>query len=102
MDMGADIELFGSPDRTLLDFCLWGCMESKVYKRKVDTPEEFLARILVAAACINKCEDQPDEKHAIFAHDLRSALRLAVGFLNIYCELYQICHFCVTDFAFKH
>jgi hypothetical protein len=71
-------------------------------KRKMDTPDEFLARILDVAACINKCEDHSDEQHAIFAHELRSALGLAVGFLNIYCELYQICHFCVTNFAFKH
>jgi len=28
-----------------------------------------------------------DEQHAIFAHELQSALRLTVGFANIYCEL---------------
>jgi hypothetical protein len=69
---------------------------SKVHKGKVDTPVEFVARILVAAACINKCKGQSDEKHAIYAHEWRSALRLAVGFLNIYCEQYRIYHFCVT------
>jgi hypothetical protein len=42
-------------------------MESKVYKRKVDTPDEFLARILIAAAWLNKCGDHSDEQHAIFA-----------------------------------
>jgi hypothetical protein len=26
------------------------------------------------------------EQHAIFAHELQSALRLTVGFSNIYCE----------------
>jgi hypothetical protein len=30
----------------------------EVYKRKVDTPDELLARILDAAACIKKREDQ--------------------------------------------
>ena len=33
-------------------------MESEDYERKVDTPDEFLARILDAAACIKKHEDQ--------------------------------------------
>ena len=27
----------------------------------------------------------PDEQHAIFAHTLQSALRLTVGFWNVYC-----------------
>jgi hypothetical protein len=33
-------------------------MKSEVYKLKVDTPDELLARILGAAACIKKQEDQ--------------------------------------------
>jgi soluble P-type ATPase len=33
-------------------------MKSEVYKRKVDTRDELLARILDAAACIKKREDQ--------------------------------------------
>jgi hypothetical protein len=33
-------------------------MKSEVYKRKVDTPDELLARILDAAASIKKREDQ--------------------------------------------
>ena len=33
-------------------------MKNEVYKRKVDTPDELLARILGVAACINKSEDQ--------------------------------------------
>jgi len=40
--------------------------------------------------------------HSRFAHMLQSALRLMAGFLNIYCELYQICDFCVTNLSFKH
>jgi hypothetical protein len=30
----------------------------EVYKRKADTRDELLARILDAAVCINRCEDQ--------------------------------------------
>jgi hypothetical protein len=41
-----------------LDVCLWGRMKSEVYKRKVDTRDELLARILDAVARINKHEDQ--------------------------------------------
>jgi len=33
-------------------------MNSKVCKSNVDTPDELLARILDAAACIKKCEEQ--------------------------------------------
>ena len=33
-------------------------MKSEVYKRRVDTPEELLARTSDAAACIKKREDQ--------------------------------------------
>ena len=36
--------------------CSW--MNSEVYERKVDTPDELLARILDAAASIKKREDQ--------------------------------------------
>jgi hypothetical protein len=41
-----------------LDFCLWGSMRSKVYKRKVNTQDKLLARILDTAAHIKKREDQ--------------------------------------------
>ena len=50
--MVTEIELFESPDLIPLDFCLWGWMKSEVYKRKVDTRDESLARILDAAVRI--------------------------------------------------
>jgi hypothetical protein len=56
MDM--EIELFESPDLTLLDFCLWAWMKGEVYKRKVGTRDESLARILDVAARIKKGENQ--------------------------------------------
>lgn len=70
-----------------LDFCLWGWMNSEIYKRKLYTPDELLPRILDAAVRIKKREDQPRQPHAIFAHDSQSELRLTVGFWNINCEL---------------
>jgi len=82
--MVTEIELLESTNVTPLRFCLWGWMKSEVNKTKMDTPKELLASILDAAACIKKREDQLRRKHAIFAHELRSALKLTVGFSNIY------------------
>jgi hypothetical protein len=56
--MVTEIELFESPDLTLLGFCLWVWLKSKVYERKEDTRDEWLTRILDVAACRKKCEDQ--------------------------------------------
>jgi hypothetical protein len=53
-----EIELFETPDLTSLNFCLWGWKKSEDYRIKVDTGDEFLARILDAAAHIKKREDQ--------------------------------------------
>jgi hypothetical protein len=51
-----------SPDLTALDFCLWGWMKSEVYKEKVNTRDELLARIMNSAALI-KQERQDASKH---------------------------------------
>jgi len=79
-------ETFESPDLTPLDFCLWGWMKCEVYKRKVDTRDELLARIWVLLSAYRKVKINSDEQHAIFANDLQSAMRLKVGFSKI-CEL---------------
>jgi len=52
------IELFEYPVLSPLDFWFWGWVKSEVYKRKVDTLDELLARILDTAACIYKRDDQ--------------------------------------------
>jgi hypothetical protein len=57
--MVTEAHLFESPDTTLLYFCLWVWMKSKVYKRTVDTRDKLRARILDAAAYIKKRADQP-------------------------------------------
>ena len=46
-----------------LDFCLWGWMKSEVYKEKVNTRDEFVARIMNSAAFI-KQERQDDLRTA--------------------------------------
>jgi hypothetical protein len=61
-------------------------MQSEGYKRKVDTGYELLAHFCHAAARIKKRENQLKEQ-AIFAHGVQTALRLTVGFSNIYCKL---------------
>jgi len=49
-------------------FCLWGWIKREVYKRKVDTQDELLARILDAAARLQKREHRLDKQLAIFGH----------------------------------
>jgi hypothetical protein len=47
-----------------------------------------LFAFLDAAAHIKKRKDQLTTKNTqIFAHDLQGALKLTVGFSNIYCKL---------------
>jgi hypothetical protein len=45
------------------DFCLWGWMKSEVYKEKVNTRDELVARIINSAAFI-KQERQNDLRRA--------------------------------------
>jgi len=45
------------------DFCLWGWMKSEVYKEKVNTRDELVARIMNSAALI-KQEGQDDFRRA--------------------------------------
>jgi len=52
--MVIETEPFEYPERTLLNFCLWGCLNSEVYKRKVDTRHDLIAHILDAAARENQ------------------------------------------------
>ena len=50
-------------DLMRLDFCLWGWMKSEVYKEKVNTRDELVARIMNSAALI-KQERQNDLRKA--------------------------------------
>jgi len=56
--MGVKIQLF-EVGAYRLDFCLWGWMKSEVYKEKVNTRDELVARIMNSAAVI-KQEHQDD------------------------------------------
>jgi len=50
-------------DPMRLDFCLWGWMKSEVYKEKVNTRDELVARVMNSAALI-KQERQDDLRRA--------------------------------------
>jgi hypothetical protein len=62
--MGVKIQLF-EVGAYRSNFCLWVWMKSEVYKEKVNTREEVLARIMNSAAVIK--QEHPD--------DLRRATR---------------------------
>ena len=49
--------------RVQIRFCLWGWMKSEVYKEKVNTRDELVARIMNSAAVI-KQERQDDLRRA--------------------------------------
>jgi hypothetical protein len=85
--MVTEIQLFECTDLTPLDFCLWGWMKSEVYKRKVDTRDELLARILDAAAGINKSEDQLRQITRGLRTRVAKCAEVGCGIFEVYCEL---------------
>jgi hypothetical protein len=60
--MGVEIQLF-KVGAYRSDFCLWGWMKSEVYKEKVNTRDELVARIMNSVALI-KQEHQYDLRRA--------------------------------------
>jgi uncharacterized heparinase superfamily protein len=60
--MGVEIQLF-DVGAYRSDFFLWGWMKSEVYKEKVNTRDELVARIMNSAALI-KQERQADLRRA--------------------------------------
>jgi len=52
------MELFESPDLNPLEFCLQCWMNREIYRKNVDTRDEFLPRILDATAPIKDREEQ--------------------------------------------
>ena len=60
--MGVKIQLF-EVGAYRLDFCLWGWVKSEVYKEKVNTTDELVARVMNSAALIRQ-ERQDDLRRA--------------------------------------
>jgi hypothetical protein len=65
--MGVKIQLF-EVGLTALDFCLWGWINSEVYKEIVNTRDELVVRIMKSAVLIKQ------ERH----DDLRRVTRTNV------------------------
>ena len=51
--MGVNIQMF-EVGACRSDFCLWGWMKSEVYKEKLNTRAELVARIMNSAALIKQ------------------------------------------------
>jgi hypothetical protein len=60
--MGVEIQLF-EVGAYRSEFCLWGWMKSELYKEKVNTRDELVARIMNSAALIRQ-ERQDDLRKA--------------------------------------
>ena len=75
--MGVKIQLFEF-GAYRSDFCLWGWLKSEVYKEKVNTRDELVARIMNSAALIK--QERQD--------DLRRATRTVAKRVEKYIEVY--------------
>jgi len=65
------------------DSCLWGWMKSEVYKEKVNTRDELVARIMNSAALI-KQERQDDLKRAT-----RTIAKRVVKCIEVDCGIFE-------------
>jgi len=70
------------------DFCLWGWIKSEVYKEKVNTKDELVARNMNSAALI-KQERQDDLRRATrtVAKRVEKCVEVDGGILDTYFEL---------------
>ena len=87
--MGVEIQLF-EVGTYRLDFCLWGRMKSEVYKEKVNTRDELVARIMNSAALI-KQECQGDLRRATHpvAKRVEKCIEVDGWIFETYFELLQ-------------
>ena len=87
--MSVEIQLFEA-GRYRSDFCLWGWMKSEVYKAKVNTRDELIARIMNSAA-LKKQERQDHLRRTArtIAKRVEKCIEIDGGFLNTYFELLQ-------------
>jgi len=87
--MGVKIHLFEIGAYSL-DFCLWGWMKSEVYKGKVNTRDELVARNMNSAALIEQ-ERQDDLRRSTrtVAKRVEKCIEVDGVVLNTYFELLQ-------------
>jgi hypothetical protein len=94
--------LNGCPDRALwisrlnsVRLSFVELVKSEVYKLKVETPDELLARILGAAVCIKEREDQLRRK----TRDLRTRV---TKFTEVDVGIFEHLLWTVTDLSFRN
>ena len=83
--MGVKIQLF-EVGVYRSDSCLWGWMKREVYKEKVNTREELVARIMNSAA-LTKQESQDDLRRA--TRTIAKRVEKCIDFFNTCFELLQ-------------
>jgi len=66
--MGVKIQLFEA-GAYRSDFCLWRWMKSEVYKEKVNTKDELVARIMSSAALIKQERQTTSEELHILSQE---------------------------------
>jgi hypothetical protein len=87
--MGVKIQLF-EVGGYRSDFCLWEWMKSEVYKEKVNTRHELVARIMNSTALLK--QERPDDLRRVtrtIAKRVETCIKVDRGFLNTYLELLQ-------------
>jgi hypothetical protein len=62
-------------------------MKSKVYKEKINTREELVARIMNSAVLIK--QERQDDLRKVIPRELKSALKSMVEFSKTYFELFK-------------
>jgi hypothetical protein len=77
-------------------------MKSEVYKREVDTQDEFLARVLDAAARIKKHEDQLRRKTRDIHTRVAKCIEVDGGIFENLMGTVTNVSLCVTYMSFKH
>jgi hypothetical protein len=84
--MVAELQLLKSGAQCSVDFCLCGWVKSEIYRRKFDTRDELLARILDAAANKMKHEDRLREITRGLRIPLTKCTGLRCGFCIVKCN----------------
>ena len=84
--MVVEVEMFESPDLNPLFFCQAACAAA-IKKEKWILEMNFSLALWMLLPAQRNINIASDEQHAIFAHELQSALSVTVVFSNIYCGL---------------
>ena len=78
-----------------LEFCLWGWMKSKVYRKKVDTRDKLLDLIMDVITSTKECQDalRWATRNVITSCKVHWCWRWNFRKCIVLVKLYQLCHF---------